>query len=521
MCPAIWDGALCWFNTLNNTIARQQCPEYIDGFNHNGTAYKYCTKNGTWYFHDKANSTWTNYTDCIPNHHHYNNNNELSLMLIPHIENFRIISKIGYSVSFVTLLMAFIILTFVKRLRCPRNNLHLQLFMSFMIRSFMFLTKSSVDSNRSQQNWLSLLSQTDTSLSFVANNSTITDDAFSCKLFTTIWHYSLVANYNWILMEGLYLHNLIFLHIFNDNSSIRKYIIIGWGLPVLFIILWVITRALYEDTLCWTTNEVMKIFWIIRGPITATIILNFIFFINITRVLFLKMFSSSAVNTVRQYKYRTWFKSTFILVPLFGVHYMFLLVFNSLSALSYDIIEIIWLYIDLLFSSFQGFFVALLYCFFNGEVQVELHKLWKTWNPCDNRKWPASGSGYQSNNNHTNNNSHSTATHMSYLTQSLSYFSRAGGRNSCFSTVAVDQNGAAVVTTTQSGGSSPTISRKLRPSFEAIQLNESQQQQLRDVKTTTTTTTSTTVTTDTVVIRTDSDMNNSMVIVYNNNNNTN
>ncbi|CAG2175277.1 unnamed protein product, partial [Oppiella nova] len=80
-------------------------------------------------------------------------------------------------------------------------------------------------------------------------------------------------------------------------------------------------------------------------------ILNFVFFINITRVLFLKMFSSSV--SVRQYKYRTWFKSTFILVPLFGVHYMFLLVFNSLSAISYDIFEIIWLYIDLLFSSFQ------------------------------------------------------------------------------------------------------------------------------------------------------------------------
>ena len=30
-------------------------------------------------------------------------------------------------------------------------------------------------------------------------------------------------------MEGMYLHNLIFLHIFNDNSSIVKYIIVGWG----------------------------------------------------------------------------------------------------------------------------------------------------------------------------------------------------------------------------------------------------------------------------------------------------
>ncbi|CAG2166643.1 unnamed protein product [Oppiella nova] len=254
-------------------------------------------------------------------------------------------------------------------------------------------------------------------------------------------------------MEGLYLHNLIFLHIFNDNSSIMRYIILGWGLPVIFIIPWVVIRALYEDTLCWTTNEDKRIFWIIRGPITATIILNFVFFINITRVLFLKMFSSSV--SVRQYKYRTWFKSTFILVPLFGVHYMFLLVFNSLSAISYDIFEIIWLYIDLMFSSFQGCVVALLYCFLNGEVQTELLKLWQSWtHRCHTKPSP--------------NNAHS-GTHMSYLTQSLTYLSR-GGRNSCFSTTVDAGIGGRKdnVTHTQSSRS-PSPSSRLRTTQIAAQ----------------------------------------------------
>ena len=53
--------------------------------------------------------------------------------------------------------------------------------------------------------------------------------SLSCKGFTVIWQYSLLANYNWILMEGIYLHNLIFLYIFNDNTSIMKYVITGWG----------------------------------------------------------------------------------------------------------------------------------------------------------------------------------------------------------------------------------------------------------------------------------------------------
>ena len=31
-------------------------------------------------------------------------------------------------------------------------------------------------------------------------------------------------------MEGLYLHNLIFLALFTDSSAITIYIILGWGM---------------------------------------------------------------------------------------------------------------------------------------------------------------------------------------------------------------------------------------------------------------------------------------------------
>ena len=79
--------------------------------------------------------------------------------------------------------------------------------------------------------------------------------------------------------------------------------------------------------------------------------LNTLFFINITRVLFLKMFSASA-HVNRGYNYKQWFKSTLVLVPLFGVHYVFLLIFNSLSVLG-QTVELVWLYVDLLFTSFQ------------------------------------------------------------------------------------------------------------------------------------------------------------------------
>lgn len=58
---------------------------------------------------------------------------ETSLM-DSNLDHVQLIADIGYMVSLLTLAFALLILTCIKRLRCPKNNLHLQLFISFMIR---------------------------------------------------------------------------------------------------------------------------------------------------------------------------------------------------------------------------------------------------------------------------------------------------------------------------------------------------------------------------------------------------
>lgn len=367
-CPEIWDGLLCWPPTIPNELAELSCPSYFIGFDSKKNATKQCMSDGQWYWSPENNQTWTNYTQCSPTKlvtvlmDPPKHNSNLTGKYLPIISN---ISTIGYTVSLSTLIVAFCILATIKKLRCSRNLLHLHLFVSFMTRALMALLKNiiivsgiSVASDIIEINGASYVQVND----YESN--------WQCKTFTSLWQYFILANYSWILMEGLYLHNLVFFALFpENNSSIAGYVILGWGLPVIFIIPWAILRIAFDNMYCWTTNENLYIFfYLIRLPTGLSIIINFILFINIVRVLLLKLQSTISEETQR---YKRWARSTLVLVPLFGVHYALFL------GMSYSIgvnekVELIWLFFDQLFASFQGFFVAVLYCFLNGEVRVEL-----------------------------------------------------------------------------------------------------------------------------------------------------
>lgn len=41
--------------------------------------------------------------------------------------------------------------------------------------------------------------------------------------------YGIVANYCWLLVEGIYLHNLLVLAVFSERSYFTLYLCIGWG----------------------------------------------------------------------------------------------------------------------------------------------------------------------------------------------------------------------------------------------------------------------------------------------------
>ncbi|XP_026207973.1 parathyroid hormone 3 receptor isoform X2 [Anabas testudineus] len=354
-CIPEWDGIICWPRSRAGQLVSVLCPEYIYDFNHKGRAYRQCDASGKWEQVPAINRTWANYTECTT----YLTSNQRSQEKV--FERLHLMYTVGYSISLASLLVAVSILCYFKRLHCTRNYIHIHLFTSFICRAVSIFVKDAV-----------LYSMSDDSKAepeFTAQRPHMA----GCKVAVTLFLYFLATNHYWILVEGLYLHSLIFMAFLSDKNYLWALIIIGWGVPVVFVSIWVSVRASLADTQCWDISA-GNLKWIYQVPILAAILVNFLLFINIIRVLASKLWETNTGKLDPRQQYRKLLKSTLVLMPLFGVHYM---VFMALPYT--EVTGLLWqvqMHYEMFFNSSQGFLVAFIYCFCNGEVQAELKKAW-------------------------------------------------------------------------------------------------------------------------------------------------
>uniref|UniRef100_A0A7N8YI94 Parathyroid hormone/parathyroid hormone-related peptide receptor n=1 Tax=Mastacembelus armatus TaxID=205130 RepID=A0A7N8YI94_9TELE len=344
-CLPEWDGIICWPRSKAGQLVSVLCPEYIYDFNHKGRAYRQCDASGNWEQVPSINRTWANYTECTT----YLTSNHRSQEEV--FERLHLMYTVGYSISLASLLVALSILCYFKRLHCTRNYIHIHLFTSFICRAVSIFVKDAV-----------LYSMSDD-----------TSYGAGCKLAVTLFLYFLATNHYWILVEGLYLHSLIFMAFLSDKNYLWALTITGWGVPVVFVSIWVSARASLADTQCWDISA-GNLKWIYQVPILAAIVVNFLLFVNIIRVLASKLWETNTGKLDPRQQYRKLLKSTLVLMPLFGVHYM---VFMALPYT--EVTGLLWqvqMHYEMFFNSSQGFFVAFIYCFCNGEVQAELKKAW-------------------------------------------------------------------------------------------------------------------------------------------------
>ncbi|CAK9304519.1 unnamed protein product [Gordionus sp. m RMFG-2023] len=326
ICPPTFDGYGCWNQTLPGTRTFIDCPDYVTGFDPQRKAFKDCLPDGTWYKHPFTNKTWSNYTTCIDIGDYELRKKVINLYII------------GYSISLIFILLAIFIFWKFKTLNCTRIRIHQQLFISFIGNNLSRIILHSL----------------------TMNPAILLQNQVSCQVLHIIAQYFMTCNYMWMFCEGLYLHTLIIMALRNLKHILSYLCIVGWGLPFIMIIAYITMRKLYQQTLsCWTNESKFK--WIINGPIIISMILSFVFLCNIIRILVAKL---TSINSAERHQTSKAVKATLILLPLLGIHFLVMPIRPPKGSHW----EAPYEYFSVILVSFQGLFVAGIFCFLNGEV---------------------------------------------------------------------------------------------------------------------------------------------------------
>ncbi|XP_066519362.1 pituitary adenylate cyclase-activating polypeptide type I receptor isoform X2 [Hoplias malabaricus] len=270
-----------------------------------------------------------------------------------YFDSVKALYTVGYSTSLVSLTTAMVILCWFRKLHCTRNFIHMNLFVSFILRAISVFIKDGV-----------LYAEEDSSHCF--------KHIVECKAVMVFFHYCVLSNYFWLFIEGLYLFTLLVETFFPERRYFYWYTIIGWGTPTVCVTAWAVLRVNFDNIGCWDINDNAAIWWVIKGPVLASIMINFVLFIGIIIILVQKL-QSPDIGGNESSIYLRLARSTLLLIPLFGIHY------TVFAFTPEDVSKRERLVFELGLGSFQGFVVAVLYCFLNGEVQSEIKRKWRSW----------------------------------------------------------------------------------------------------------------------------------------------
>ncbi|ELT90620.1 hypothetical protein CAPTEDRAFT_170147 [Capitella teleta] len=367
-CLHTWDGYSCWTTQSPGTTAIQGCPAFLPYSVSSSNSAKSCTANGTWF--TKMGYEWTDYTSCMDKSSHLVGVNLcISLNVI----------------SIVFIIPAIVIFLAFRNLRQQnRVKVHIHLLIALGLCSFVTML------------WYALVHR-DLFTSLDMADTVISQNPVWCQVLAVLKLYLSSSTYWWMLCEGIYLHRLL-VNAFHPPKSLAMFCVLGWGehsvwlhlVLILFffhsgcsavcIVIYAAIRGPQSNTHCWAKNF-GHFEWIVYAPNLLCLIVNMATLVNILRILLFKMHS----HPHEPNSFRRGVKAAFMLIPLFGLQ-MLLTIYRPKLGFSW---QTEYEYFTFIVTNSQGIFVAVIFCYLNGEVISNFRRLCSCCTCCGKSRRPS------------------------------------------------------------------------------------------------------------------------------------
>ncbi|XGW32355.1 hypothetical protein V3C99_017142 [Haemonchus contortus] len=356
-CSVSFDKSLCWLKADYGAKVERLCPftycPTVSGCEQVANSHmvtRVCGVTGEW--HD------SNYTQCITVLDEYQHCIQGFCRLCPDLLRDLVISvSLTLSIVSVALLVAAILLfSIFDSIQCRRLSIHKNLATAFVFRFAVLAIWTIVQSTN-------LFNDCST-----FNPQPLWSWEWICKMILWFVIYFQVASVMWMLIEGAYLYSRFTVFAMRHNDAPwYLYMACGWGVPLIVVICWTVVheyKSRQQGSFCWVPYAQGSHLWILAGTMGFAWIMNFIFLLGIVIILVQKLRTENSAESKKIW--RT-IKATLLLVPLLGV---------SNIPLFYEPAEPSAVYMlgSAILQHSQGIFIAVLYCFLNGEIQNALRR---------------------------------------------------------------------------------------------------------------------------------------------------
>ncbi|KAI1725438.1 7 transmembrane receptor (Secretin family) domain-containing protein [Ditylenchus destructor] len=352
-CVPDFDKSLCWYNVSLGDEGHKPCPftfcPSVPGCSNVAVEFnvnRQCYTNGTW-----GESVYSDCIDLLKTHSHciVGFCRTCPDLLRETVINVSLTLSV---VSVAVLVSALVLFSIFDSIQCRRLSIHKNLATAFVFRFAVLAIWTIASTSNVFRDCTHF------------NPIPLREWEWLCKGILWLVIYFQVASVMWMLIEGLYLYSrFTVLAMRHKEAPYFVYLLCGWGVPFIVVMSWTVVHqsrsSANHKSFCWLPYAQGAHLWILAGTMGSALILNVMLLLTIVIILVQKLRTENSAESKKIW--RT-VKATILLVPLLGVSNIPLFYEpNKPSA--------IYMLGSAILQHSQGIFIAVLYCFLNGEIQ--------------------------------------------------------------------------------------------------------------------------------------------------------